>query len=408
MNELHVAYAAVGGLALLLAAVASRIRDLPLSEPLLAVAVGVVVGPQVLGVLDLSEQQRDPFLLESSRVLLALSLMAVALRYPFPTVRSLVRPAVVLVVAAMAGMAVVTAGLAAAVLGLPVATAALLGACLTPTDPVLAGSVVTGGPAERDLPARTRQLLSIESGANDGLAYAFVVVVIAIVLHQPLAPAVGELVYGVLAATAVGVVLGTTAGRVLELARRRDELTAGSQLVFTLVLAVAALGIARLARTDAVLAVFVTGLAYNATVRDADRRPQQSLDEALNRYLLLPIFLLVGVELPWSGWQRLGWPLLAFAAAVLLLRRPPVLLLLAPLVSLRRRDAVFLGWFGPVGVSAVFYLTHAAEQGATDPVLWRAGSAVVVASTLVHGVTAAPGRRLYAVAAARAAGRQAR
>jgi sodium/hydrogen antiporter len=401
VTELHVVYAVLGVLGVAIAAASSRIRELPLSEPLLALVAGAGVGPQALGLVELSDEQRAPLLLEGSRALLAVSLMAVALRYPFSTVRSLWRPTTVLVAAAMVGMALLTSGLAAVLLGLPLATAALLGACLTPTDPVLAGSVVTGGPAERDLPARTRQLLSIESGANDGLAYAFVAVGIAVVLHDPPGPTAVEVVYAVLAGVALGALVGTGAGRVLEAARRRGDLTAGSELVFTLVLAVAALGLARLARVDAVLTVFVTGLAYNASVRGQDRAPQQDLDEALNRYLLLPVFLLLGVALPWAGWSERGWQLLAFAACVLLLRRPPVLLLLAPVLALRRRDAMFLGWFGPVGVSAVFYLTHSAEQGVTDPVLWQAGSAVVVASTLLHGITAAPGRRLYTAAARR-------
>ena len=84
---------------------------------------------------------------------------------------------------------------------------------------------------------------------------------------------------------------------------------------------------------------------------------------------------------------------------------PPLVLLLRRPLRLAWRDAVFLGWFGPIGVSAVFYLTLLAERlPAADatPVL-AAGTAVVAASTVVHGVTSSPGRRLYA-RASRAAG----
>ena len=56
---------------------------------------------------------------------------------------------------------------------------------------------------------------------------------------------------------------------------------------------------------------------------------------------------------------------------------------------------MLLGWFGPVGVSALFYVAFSEEEGVSDPRLWAAGSLVVVASTLVHGVTDAAGRRLY-------------
>ncbi len=294
--------------------------------------------------------------------------------------------ALVGIVVAMLGMAAISTGLMAFVLGLPVALAALVAACITPTDPVLASSVVSGGPAERDLPARTRQLLSMESGSNDGLAYVLVVLALSVVLHHGLAGSAGHVVYAVLAAVVIGVVLGEIAGRAMNRSAKRHELDSGTLFVFTVVLAVAALGIARVARTDGVLAVFVTGLAYNRVLSQGEREPEQSIDESLNRYLVLPLFFLLGVELPWRAWVALGWSAVGFAVAVLLLRRLPVLLALVP---------------GPMGVSAVFYLAHAEHQGVADPRLWTLGSLAVAISTLAHGVTSSPGRRLY-VGSARA------
>ena len=99
-----------------------------------------------------------------------------------------------------------------------------------------------------------------------------------------------------------------------------------------------------------------------------------------------------------SGRTSAG-PAVVFPVAVLLLRRLPVLLVLARPLRLRLRDAIFLGWFGPIGVSAVFYLMLSEDEGVSDPRLWAAGSLVVVASTVAHGITAAPGRRLYRRAA---------
>jgi NhaP-type Na+/H+ or K+/H+ antiporter len=59
MEQLHLGYALVGGLAVVLAAISSRIRDLPLSEPLLALLLGVVAGPQVLGLIDVPAETRS-------------------------------------------------------------------------------------------------------------------------------------------------------------------------------------------------------------------------------------------------------------------------------------------------------------------------------------------------------------
>ncbi len=357
--DLHLGYALVGGLALLIAFFTTPIRELPVSDPLLALVLGVVVGPDVLGLIDIPDGERASIFLESSRLLLAIALMAVALRYPVRDLRPLLRPLVVLVLLAMIGMAVISGALAALVLGLPLALAALVGACITPTDPVLASSVVSGGPAERDLPERTRQLLSEESGSNDGLAYAFVVVAIAVVLHHGLGGTLAHVAYAIVAAVVIGIVLGNLAGRAMNMSAERDELDSGTLFVFAIVLAVAALGIARVARTDGVLAVFVTGLAYNHVLSKGEREPEQDIDEALNRYLVLPLFFLLGIELPWREWLAFGWAALAFPVAVLLLRRLPVLLALTKPVGLRLPDSLYLGWFGPIGVSALFYLAHA-------------------------------------------------
>lgn len=80
---------------------------------------------------------------------------------------------------------------------------------------------------------------------------------------------------------------------------------------------------------------------------------------------------------------------------MLVLRRLPWLLLLARPLRLGRADAVYLGWFGPIGVSAVFYLTLVAERGAATPELLAAGSLIVTASLATHGTTSSLGVALY-------------
>ena len=395
MEQLHLGYALVGGLAVVLAAVSGRIRDLPFSEPLLALLLGVLVGPQVLGLIEIPDGARSTLLLEVARILLAVSLIGVALRYPVRHLRPVVTPTAVLVTVGMLGMAALSAGLAWLVLGVPVLLALLIGACISPTDPVLASSVVTGKPAEEHLPASTRQLLSAESGTNDGLALPLVLIGIALVARESVGHAALDGLYQVGVGVAVGVVVGLLAGKAVSYALRHSDVSEGASLVFTLVLAVAVLGVARVLDADGVLSVFVAGLAYNRTVADDEVGPQNTIDEGINRYVVLPLFLLLGIELPWSQWADLGWAAIAFPLAVLLLRRLPVLLALARPLRLRLRDAVFLGWFGPVGVSALFYLTFSEDEGVSDPRLWAAGSLVVVASTVAHGLSAAPGRRLY-------------
>ncbi len=389
-------YAVVGSAGLVLALVSRSIRQWPISEPLVAMALGVLLGPALLGVISLSDQTRDLVLLEASRLLLSWSVMAAALRFPARSLRPVVRAVVLLLVVAMPLAALVT-GAAALMLGVPVVVAAVIGTCLCPTDPVLAASVVTGEPAEHDIPGRLRRMLTVESGANDGLAFPLVAAAIAVALpHEQIGSAIGRIAWEVLGAALIGVVVGAAAGWAVRAATSRRDLESGPELALTLLLAIAALGLCRVANTDGVLGAFVAGLAYNALVKRSEREPQDGIDEAVNRYAVLPLFLLLGVSLPWREWWAFGPAALGFIAALLLLRRLPFVLLLARPLGLRSRDALFAGWFGPIGVSAVFYLAHSADQGVGDPRVFAAGTLAVTVSVVAFGVTSSPFRKLYA------------
>ncbi|UFU06561.1 cation:proton antiporter domain-containing protein [Ruania halotolerans] len=403
MEELHLTYGLMGVLAAILALVSYGMRQVPLSEPLVALALGVVLGPQVLGLVEITDQVRDVVLLEGSRLIVALSVMAAALRFRASELGRVVRP-VLLLLAIVMPLAAVISGAASLVMGVPLALAALIGACLCPTDPVLASSVVSGEPAERHLPGRLRHTLSVESGINDGLALPLVgLALVAVLPAQTLGAAAGLLTYQVLVGVVIGIATGALAGWGVRRATRNRELERAPDLILPLLLAVGVLGVAKVAQTDGILAVFVAGTVYNRMTTRDQREPQQAIDEAVNRYLALPLFLVLGVVLPWAQWVELGPAAVVFVLLVLLLRRVPLVLTLARPMRLPKQQAVFLGWFGPMGVSSLFYLAHSLEQGVTDPRLFAVGSLMVAASVLVYGLTSTPGRKLYARSAGEAA-----
>jgi NhaP-type Na+/H+ or K+/H+ antiporter len=396
VTELHLTYGVVGAIAVALALVSRRMRSLPVSEPLVALTAGVLLGPFVLGAVEVGEPVRDLVLLEGSRLIVAVSVMGAALRFPAAGLRHVLRPVLILLLVVMP-LAAVISGAAALTLGLPLAVAALVGASLSPTDPVLAGSIVSGKPAERDLPERLRHTLSVESGINDGLALPLVGVALAVVLPatSPGSEA-GRLAWEVFAGIAIGAVGGALAALGVQVATKDDDLEPGPNLVLTVLLAVAVLGLGRAAATDGILGVFVAGTVYNAMVTGDEREPQQHIDEAVNRYLSLPLFFFLGVVLPWREWAAFGAPALVFVALVLVLRRLPVVLALARPAALPASEAAFLGWFGPMGASSIFYIAHSVDKGVTDPAFFAAGTLAVAASVLVFGLTSSPGRQLYA------------
>lgn len=401
MSELNIALTAVGGLVLVIGLLSGAIRRSTLSEPLVALLAGILLGPAVLGLLDPAGWGSQETILEqAARLTLAISLMGVALRLPkrepFRGWRSLA----VLLGLVMPLMWLVSGLLVYLILGVPFFVALLVGAVVTPTDPVVSSTIVTGELAEENLPNRLRYTLSGESGANDGLAYPFVLLPI-LLLSRPPGEALSHwlthtLLWEVGAAVVFGALVGYGAGWLLERAQGAGTMEKTSFLAYTIALSLAVLGSAKLLGTDGVLAVFVAGLAFDAAVSESDRAEEERVQEAVNRFFILPIFVLLGLAIPWEGWMELGWAGLLLALAVLLLRRLPAVLALKPLLGRvgGTRDALFLGWFGPIGVAALFYANLAVREAGVEEA-WVVGSLVICASILAHGLSATPLTRLY-------------
>ncbi|MEX3314315.1 cation:proton antiporter [Sulfitobacter sp. PS-8MA] len=374
------------------------LERLPLSAPLLALGVGVAVGPMGMGWLR-PEAWGSPYaiLQEAARVTLAISVMGVALRIPTERLPALARPILLLLGPGLLLMWAISAGLAWLALGLAPLMALLLGATLAPTDPVVAASIVTGALAEDRLPHDSRIILSTESGANDGLAYLLVMLPLLLLTEGQ--AGLGRLLthtvpIGVGLAVALGAALGAATALALHYSEHLGWVTQSSILGVTVALSLLALGAAHAVQSDGILAAFAAGLAFNALV---DRRAEiedENVQEAIAKLFTLPVLVLTGSLLPWQDWAAEGWGLLVFALAVLILRRPLTLLLLAPMMRLARRDALFFGWFGPMGVAAIYYALHA-RDALQEPRIWVLASAVVALSVLLHGMTGSPGVYLY-------------
>lgn len=376
------------------AAFGSRfLRNVPVTAPLVALVVGVAIGPEGLDVAALEHGMS--LLHGASEVGVAIALMAVALRYPWSTVVRHARPVGVMVTAGMVGMAAVVGVLAWWLLDVEPAVALLIGGVLAPTDPVLSSGVVTGDPATRTLPERVRAMLSVESGINDGLALPLVVAGTVLVLDEGGDRFLIEGLWSVALAVVVGAALGAGAGKVFRRLDEAHDIEDSAFFVFTIVLALAVLGGVNLLHGDGILAVYVAGLAHNRQVGPAIYDKEREVDEGINRMLVLPLFVLLGTLLPWDRWDELGTPLVAFVVGVLVLRRLPVVYALRPLLGLRWPDATFYGWFGPMGAAALYFATLAHEEHAAAEVVWPVAALVVAASTVVHGVTGTPARALY-------------
>lgn len=273
MDDLYVVLVVIGGLVVALGLLSNPIKERSfLSVPLLALLTGVLLGPHALDVLDLSAWgSQDRILEEASRLTLAIGLMAIALRLPPQYVAQEWRTLAVLILFVMPMMWLISSALTYAVLGV----ALLIGAAVTPTDPIVASAIVTGPAAHRYITPRVRHVLSGEAGLNDGLALILVLLPI-LLLTRETGDAISHWIttgflHEVLGGVAVGVVVGSAAGIALEWCERRHWMEKASFLAYTTALALLTLGLARLAGTDGILAVFIAGLSFDRVVKGQER-----------------------------------------------------------------------------------------------------------------------------------------
>jgi sodium/hydrogen antiporter len=403
LNVLYVSLAAVGGLLLLLGMLGGLLKErTPVSEPLIALIAGVLIGPGALGLLDLADLGNQTLILEEAAlVTLGVALVGVALRLPIGYSSSNWRLLFVLLGIVMPLMWIVGGLLAYLIVGVPFWVAVLIGAIVTPTDPVVASSIVAGGVAERNLPARLRHAISSESGFNDGLALPFVVLPV-LVLTEPPGEVLGHwlthtILLEIVGGAALASLMGYLAGKTLRWAERKETMERTSLLTISLALSLSVLGVTELLHLNGVLAAFVAGIVFNFAGSSDAKESQEEIQEAISRFFDLPIFVLLGMALPWQGWLDLGWRGPLLVVAVLVLRRLPTVLALRPLLGPlrgRARDVLFLGWFGPIGAAALYYATFSLRETGIEEA-WVVGSLIICASVVIHGVSATPLTKLY-------------
>lgn len=390
------------GTVLLMGLVAGYIKNrFWTSEPTVCLVIGTMLGPTMLNLVDFEALPVDRFFLleEIARLTLGMAVMAAALRLP---AGYSLRHAGGLAAALALGlplMALSGAVIAYAVFELSPLSALLVGAILAPTDPVVAGSVVNGKVAKRHLPSRIRHMLTAESGANDGLGLLLVMLPLLLLQNPPVA-ALSEwflriFVWEICFAVVLGLAAGWLTGRLLIWAYDQPFSESHSTVTIGIALSITILAAVRLIGSDGILAVFFAGLMLKRAIAGRQTRHEHA-QEAIGRFFELPVFILIGAMVPWTGWLELGWRGGILVGAILLLRRMPWWYAMKPLMRESRTtgDALFLGWFGPMGVASIYYSILARDR-LSEPAVWTIVSLVVCVSVLVHGISGTPFTQLH-------------
>ncbi|KAF9911916.1 hypothetical protein EC991_001822 [Linnemannia zychae] len=382
-----------------------------------ATVFGIIIGPYAIGIFDPTGWEKyDNVTLEFTRIVIAVQVMAAGVSLPRSYVLKEKLSLFMMIVPLMCLMFGTSALLVWALIpNLSFIESMAIAACVTPTDPVLSNSVVKGRFAEKHVPPRIRYLLSAESGINDGMGLPFLFLGLYLMKEPSAGVAIGKWfylvwAYQILLSIVIGGLFGFAARKLVKGAKNRNLIDKESFLVFSIALALAVTGIVSIIASDDLLACFVAGNVFAWDDWFSNEIAEAHIQEIIDMLLNLACFVYIGASIPFSSFNdaSLGlsvWRLIVLAIVILLLRRLPFVVALKPLIPALNtyRDAAFAGWFGPIGVGAVFFskLTamqthpeHLGEHAYNFERLMRVREVIfpvvmflVFSSVLIHGVT---------------------
>jgi len=291
-----------------------------------------------------------------------------------------------------------------AVMGLSLGAAIILGATLAPTDPVLAGDVGVGPPGEEE-EREPNFALTAEAGLNDGLAFPFVFLG-AYIAAQGGSDWIGEwlaadVLYAVLAGGAMGAAGGYLIAWSIVGLRERRLMTDALDGWVAVGAVLLVYGLTEVAGAYGFLAAFAAGVAFRRYEygHEMNRRVHDGA-EVVEKFCELGLILLLGSLVTVSGVGEAGVSGWLLVPVLLFVIRPLATTLAFLGSSMAPRERAFIAWFGVRGIGSLYYVAVALGLGILSvdesrSLFWTV-AACVVASIVVHGVTASPlSRRLF-------------
>lgn len=400
MDPYIIVLAGFGAVVLLTAWLPMLLKELPLSLPIFCVGLGAVIFsiPQIPGVAP-HPQQHLALTERLTEFIVIIALMGAGLKLDRPLAWAscmltwrLLGIAMPLTIAALAWLAYL-------LLGLGAATAILLAASLAPTDPVLASDVQVGPPGE-GLEDEVRFTLTSEAGLNDGLAFPFVNLGIALAI----ASQTGEpwlidwFSIDVVWKLAMGIVVGWVIGRVLgwltfRLPNRAKLSRTGDGFV-ALGITCLAYGLTEMAHGYGFLAVFVAALGLRSVERNHEYHEKlHDFVEQLERLIMMVLLVIFGGAIADGGLlSHMTVEVVVYALLAIFLVRP-----LIGWISLLGRDQawdekVVISFFGIRGLGSAYYLAYGLNHARFEEpdLLWSTTGLIVLISIVLHGTTVTP------------------
>jgi len=370
------------------------LKNLPMTLAILCVGVGFAVFASGLLGFNPDPRTYDTRTERLAEIVVIISLMGCGLKLDRPLSWKGWSATWRLLAIAMPLTIVAVAFLGVWGLGFALPMALLLGASMAPTDPVLASDVQVGPPGSGD-DDEVRFALTSEAGLNDALAFPFVHLAIlaslgGLAIHGALVEwALVKVLWKTAAGVGMGWFVGAAFGRLLfirGLSQRADGLVA---LAATFV----AYAATELVHGYGFLAVFVAALAIRQAERESSfHHRMHDLSDQIERLLIMWLLVLFGGALANGLLDSLTWTDGLIGLGILLIVRPVAGMIALAGAPYPWRERWLMSVLGIRGVGSIYYIAYGVNHGnfGDSERLWAITGFIILASIVIHGVTATP------------------
>ncbi|KAF2728038.1 hypothetical protein EJ04DRAFT_119637 [Polyplosphaeria fusca] len=415
VSELNIVIAVLGAFIISYGFLSVKIKSVwYLGEALPAVMVGIILGPIAARFLSAErwgsaeEGQQEAITLGLCRIVIGVQLVIAGFQLPAKYQAYNWKEMAICLLPVMTVMWICTSlCILITIPKLSFLAALVIGSCVTCTDPILSQAVAKGPFSDKYVPRALRELISSEAGANDGFGFPFLLLATYLIRHADLANVdfketasaavegaahllkreaeVGRLgggvgkameawvvegwIYIIIMSVAIGIIIGYGSMYAINFGLRRKWIDSESFLLWPTAIGLFTIGICGMMGTDDLLACFVAGnaLNWNGQYLEETEKRHDEVNSSMDVILNFGGFMYIGTIIPWRDFQMPDVTgisvgrLMILGFLVLLFRRIPAIFLtykIMPRCVKDWKEALFMGYFGPIGIGAVFYVEH--------------------------------------------------
>lgn len=360
-----------------------------LSEPTVSIIFGILIGPYVLNILNTSYIESKIVMYHLARVVLCIQVMTAAMSLPHGYILKNAKSLFVLVIIVSIVKYIITFVIVYSFSHYNATVSLAIAACLTPTDPILSSSIVKSKFADENVPERLRTLLSAESGINDGVGLSLLFFPLHVfysgnVLLGLKNYFVSVILYQCVLSVIIGICIGYISRRMLKYCYSNDLVGIESFLIYGLALSFFCLGLMETIRSSELICIFFTGALFSWDEWFVLETRESRLQEIADSLFSTSFFVFFGSRIDFT---RITVPVMVSSVLIICLRRTFPCLLLSRFIPQiqNKREALFVGWFGPIGVAALYYALLIDKI--LDTLTIDYVSVVVLFSVIIHGLT---------------------